>query len=67
VSRLPAPLRFVWEFVVGDDPVIAAGVVAALALTALIAGTALAAWWITPLAVAALLAGSVLRGGRTKG
>jgi len=42
--------RAVWEFVVGDDWVIAAGVVLALGLTAL-----LAAWWITPLAVLVLL------------
>ncbi len=40
----------VWDFVVGDDWVLAAGVVAALAITAL-----LAAWWITPLAVLGLL------------
>jgi hypothetical protein len=67
VSRLQASLRFLWEFVVGDDPAIAAGVVLALAMTAVIAGTALAAWWIMPVAVAALLAGSVLRAAREKG
>jgi hypothetical protein len=42
--------RAVWDFVVGDDPLIAAGVVIALGVTAL-----LAAWWITPLAVPLLL------------
>ena len=51
----------VWEFVVGDDWVTATGVVAALGLTAVIAGTGAAAWWIMPIAVIALLAHSVKR------
>jgi hypothetical protein len=56
-----ALLRFVWDFVVGDDWRIAAGVVVALGATALVASTKLAAWWILPVAVAALLAVSVWR------
>jgi hypothetical protein len=59
VKRAQALARFTWDFVVGDDWRIAAGVVLALALTALVAGTAVAAWWILPLAAAGLLAGSV--------
>ena len=51
--------RFLWDFVVGDDWRIAVGVVVALGLTALVAGTAVSAWWILPVAVAAVLAGSV--------
>ena len=51
----------VWEFVVGDDPVIALGVVVALGATALIAGAGAAAWWVMPLAVLALLALSLRR------
>jgi len=43
-------LRFLWEFVVGDDPVVAAGVAIALVLTALVE-----VWWLLPLAVLALL------------
>jgi hypothetical protein len=44
MSRLRAIAAFVWEFVVGDDWRIAAGVVVALGVTALIAGTSVAAW-----------------------
>ena len=49
-------LRFFWEFLIGDDWRIAAGVAVALALTALVEW-----WWVLPLAVAALLAVSVSR------
>jgi hypothetical protein len=38
MRRLEAFLRFLWDFVVGDDWRIAAGVVVALSVTALIAG-----------------------------
>jgi hypothetical protein len=65
VRRLQAFLRFVWDFVVGDDWRIAAGVVVALGVTALVAGTGLAAWWILPVAVAALLAASVRHAARS--
>jgi hypothetical protein len=61
MRRLEGLLRFVWEFVVGDDWRIAAGVVLALALTALVSETSLSAWWILPLAVLGLLGSSVWR------
>lgn len=64
MKRARGLLRFAWEFVVGDDWRIAAGVVAALALTALVAETTVAAWWILPLAAAGLLIGSVRRAAR---
>ncbi len=54
----------IWEFVVGDDWRTALGVVLALALTALLAGAAISAWWIMPLAVIGLLALSIRRAGR---
>jgi hypothetical protein len=54
-------LRFWYDFIIGDDWVIAAGVVAALALTALIADRGLTAWWVMPVAVIALLAVSLRR------
>jgi hypothetical protein len=54
-------LRFWYDFIVGDDWVIALGIVAAIALTALIAHHGLDAWWVMPLAVIALLAGSLWR------
>jgi len=59
VSRLAAFGRFWWDFVVGDDWVAAAGVVAGLALTAI-----LAAWWVLPIAVAIVLTTSLLRAAR---
>ena len=61
MNRIPDIARGVWEFIVGDDWVTAAGVVAALALTAIIAGTGAAAWWVMPAAVLALLALSLRR------
>ena len=66
MSRIEAFFRFLWDFVIGDDWRIAAGVVIALAITALIAGTCVAAWWILPVAVAALLAFSVWTAARTR-
>jgi hypothetical protein len=66
MRRLEGLLRFVWEFVVGDDWRIAAGVVLALALTALVSETSLSAWWILPLAVLGLLGSSVWRATATR-
>jgi hypothetical protein len=64
VRYLEAFARFVWDFVVGDDWRLAVGVVLALAVTALVAGTTVAAWWILPVAVAGLLGFSVWRAAR---
>jgi hypothetical protein len=64
MRRLRALGRFAYDFVIGDDWRLAAGVVLALTVTALIADTAVAAWWILPAAVATLLAGSVLKATR---
>jgi hypothetical protein len=66
MRRLEAFARFLWDFVVGDDWRIAAGVVLALAITALIAGTSIAAWWILPVAVGMLLGISVLGAARQR-
>jgi len=66
MSRVEGFLRFLWDFVVGDDWRIAVGVVLALALTALIADTSVAAWWILPVAVAVLLGMSVWRVARSR-
>ncbi len=65
MRRVEAFLRFLWDFVVGDDWRIAVGVVVALGITGLVAGTSIAAWWILPVAVFALLAGSVWRAARS--
>ncbi len=60
MRQLRALAQFLWDFVVGDDWVTAAGVVAAIGLTALVASGAIA-WLIMPLAVALLLTSSVRR------
>lgn len=67
MSRLVAFLRFLWEFVVGDDWRIAAGVVVALGITATVATTDVAAWWILPVIVLMLLIGSVWRAANSSG
>ena len=64
MRRLRAAARAVWEFIVGDDPLTAAGVVLALALAGALAGAGVAAWWVMPLAAFALLALSVRREAR---
>ena len=46
---------FLWDFVVGDDWRVAAGVALALGLTAVLATTWASAWIVLPLAVAAVL------------
>jgi hypothetical protein len=66
MRRLEAFARFLWDFVIGDDWRIAAGVVVALAITALIADTSVAAWWILPVAVAAVLGMSVWAAARQR-
>jgi hypothetical protein len=65
VRRLEGFLRFLWDFVVGDDWRIAAGVVVALGVTALVANTSVAAWWILPVAVIVLLGVSVWHAARS--
>ncbi len=61
MTRVMAAARWVWDFVVGDDWVTAFGVVLALGLTAAIAAAGVAAWWVMPVAVVALLALSLRR------
>lgn len=53
--------QFWYDFIVGDDWTIAAGVVVALILTALLAHNNIAAWWLLPLAVALGLSASLWR------
>jgi hypothetical protein len=61
VSSVLRAARGVWSFIVGDDWLTAIGVVAALGLTALVAGAGAAAWWVMPAAVVGLLALSLRR------
>ena len=50
---------FWWDFIVGDDWKIAAGVIVALAATAAVATTNVPAWWLLPAAVLTVLSFSL--------
>jgi hydrogenase/urease accessory protein HupE len=65
MRRVDAFLAGVWEFVVGDDWRSALGVVLALGVTAVLAEAGVAAWWVMPPAVIALLALSIRRAVRS--
>lgn len=67
VDKLRALALFIWDFVVGDDWRLAAGVVIGLALTALVAGLGVTAWWLLPVLVGAILGVSVWRAARASG
>ncbi len=56
---------FWWDFIVGDDWVVAAGVAAGLGLTALLAHRDIAAWWVLPVTVVVVLVVSLRRATRS--
>lgn len=64
MRRVRAAALAAWEFVAGDDWRTAVGVPVALGVTALIADSGVAAWWVMPAAVVALLAVSLRRARR---
>jgi hypothetical protein len=64
MPRVQTMLVGVWEFVVGDDWRTALGAALAVALTALLAWAGVAAWWVLPVAVLAILGSSVRRSAR---
>ena len=64
--RLRGFLAFGYDFVVGDDWLVAAGVLAGLALTYALSRTAVAAWWLLPLLLAVLLPLSLWRAARRR-
>ena len=53
--------KFWYEFIVGDDWTVAAGVVAALALTSSFTHRGMDAWWLLPSAVVLVLFASLWR------
>jgi hypothetical protein len=61
MTQLKAFGRFWWDFVIGDDWRIAAGLVVAVGVSTLLVHQSIAAWWLLPVAVVALLARSVFR------
>jgi hypothetical protein len=56
--------QFWWNFIIGDDWRVTAGLAVALALMALFTHNGVNAWWLLPLAVALLLAASCWRATR---
>jgi hypothetical protein len=63
MNRLIAFLRFLYDFIVGDDWRVAVAVVLGLAVTALIGH---AGWFLLPLVVAAVLSFSVFEVARAR-
>ena len=61
VRRIKAFGAFWYDFIIGDDWLVAAGVVIALALTYALSRTTVPAWWLLPLALAVLLPVSLSR------
>jgi len=64
VKYVRAFLRFWWDFIVGDDWRVAAGIAVALGLTVLLVDHDVNAWWLIPAAVGVVLAGSLDRSTR---
>ena len=52
---------FWWNFIVGDDWRVAAGLADELGLTYLLTHEGVNAWWLLPVAIVLLLAGSLWR------
>jgi len=52
---------FWWDFVVGDDWRVAAGVAVGLAVTAVLAHSGVNAWWLLPVVIALVLGASLRR------
>jgi hypothetical protein len=61
MAALRSLLAFSYDFLVGDDWIVAAGIVLALALTAALTTVGVSAWWLLPLAILGLLALSLAR------
>ena len=64
MSHLRAFGRFWWNFVVGDDWRVAAGIVVAVGITWALSHNGVNAWWLLPLAVDLLLAAPLWRATR---
>ena len=59
MTRIRQLLRFLWDFVVGDDWRIAAAVAVALVVTLVLANNGVTVWWLLPVVVAVILSVSV--------
>jgi hypothetical protein len=65
-KRIQAFAAFWYDFLIGDDWLVAAGVVVSLALTYWVGRTAVPAWWLMPLFLVLLLPVSLWRGARRR-
>ncbi len=65
MSHIRAFGLFWWDFIVGDDWVVAVGVAVGLGLSAFLAHRGIAAWWVLPVVVALVLALSLRRATRS--
>jgi hypothetical protein len=61
MSHLRSFGHFWWNFIVGDDWRVAAGIAFALGVASLFSHGGIDAWWLLPPAVALVLAGSLRR------
>jgi hypothetical protein len=66
IGRLRAFAAFWYDFIVGDDWRVAAGVALALGVTYAASRSTAEVWWIVPVAVVVLLVWSVLRASRRR-
>jgi len=67
VSYVRRFLSFWWDFVVGDDWRVAAGIGVAIAITWVLVDRGVDAWWLLPVAVPLVLAQSLCRTVRSGG
>jgi phage shock protein PspC (stress-responsive transcriptional regulator) len=65
-ARVRAFLAFVYDFVIGDDWRIAAGVAAGLAVTYAVSQTSVPSWWVMPALLVILLPASLWRATRRR-
>ena len=64
MARIRGLARFLYDFVVGDDWTIAAGVAVALVVTYVLAHQGVTAWWLLPVIVVGGITASLLRATR---
>ena len=64
---ISAFFAFWYDFIIGDDWTVAAGVVIALIVTGLLVLGGVTVWWLMPLVVLVLLGASVQRVARSTG
>jgi hypothetical protein len=67
VRYIVAFFAFWYDFIIGDDWTVAAGVVVALIVTGLLVLAGFTVWWLMPLVVLVLLGASVQRVARATG